>query len=235
MVERLGVIAFNVVATMGVMLFVWLIMGKRQLGEMTAFDFAVAITAGTVAGVGIIDPHIEFGRILAALGLIGMTQVAINWLFLKYRDVYINLISEPTVLVEDGQIIKDNLRKVRFTLEMLLQLLRGKDVFDITEVELAVLETTGRLSVLKKAEFLPLKPIQVNVSVAANSILHPVIMEGKLQEKALRALGCSKAQIEALRRQYQDRLDEVFIAFMDKDRRIHVIKNSVNDKKTVIH
>jgi len=230
MVDKLGTIAFNVVATMGVMLFIWLMMGKRQLGELTALDFAVSITAGTVAGAGIADPHVELGQVLVALGLLGTVQITISWACLKYRAAYTNMSLEPTVLVEDGQIIKANLQKVHITLGTLLQLLREKEVFDITEVELAILESTGKLSVLKKAEFSPLKPIQVNVSVAANSILHPVIMEGKLQEKSLRTLGCSEAQIEALRWQYQDRLGEVFVVFMDKEHRIHVVKNSVSEK-----
>ncbi|MBP2652146.1 MAG: hypothetical protein H6Q74_2971 [Firmicutes bacterium] len=234
-VKDLGGLVFTVVATMTVLIAAWSVMGKRHVGEMSAADFAVSVTAGTVAGVGIADSRIEVGRVLIALGLLGLVQLVLSWISLKSRSVYKKIGAESVVLIEDGQIIKANLRKVRLTIEMLLQLLREKGVFDITEVELAVLEATGRLSVLKKAEFLPLKPSQVDICVAGNSILYPVIVEGKLEEKALSGLGCTEEQIKALRRQCNDTIDEIFVAFMDKNHRIHVVKEGVKEKGTFLH
>lgn len=233
--EKLGVIAFSVFATMTVLLVVWLVMGKRQLGELTPFDFAVSITAGTVAGAGIADPRIELGHTLVALILLGLLQVALSFLSVKFRAVYNKMSNEPTVLVENGQIIKKNLWEVRLTAEMLLQLLREKDVFDITEVELAVLEPHGKLSVLKKAEYLPLTPSSVKLSVAPNKILLPVILEGELQEEVLKKMGFSDGQIATFKEQHKDSLHDVFIAFMDKNQQLHIIKEGVEESGTFLH
>jgi uncharacterized membrane protein YcaP (DUF421 family) len=233
--EQLGVIAFTIVSIMGVMLIVWLAMGKRQLGELTPLDFAVSITAGTVAGAGIADPRIELGRTIVALVLLGVLQVSISVLSVKYRAVYNRLSSEPVVLVENGQMIKMNLRKVRMTAEMLLQLLREKDVFDITEVELAVLESHGKLSVLKKAEYLPLTPSCVKLNVSPNKIPLPVILEGELQEEVLKKMGFSEDQIAAFKEQYKDRLHEVFIAFMDKNQQLYIVREGVQESGTFLH
>jgi uncharacterized membrane protein YcaP (DUF421 family) len=233
--ERVGVIAFDVLATMVVLLAIWLAMGHRQMGTLTPFDFIVSITAGTVAGAGIVDPRIELGDIIVTLTLIGAAQVAFSWLSVKFRGVYKRSSPAPAVLVENGQIIKANLRKVRLTAEMLLQLLRGKSVFDITEVEVAVLEPNGRLSVLKRAEFLPLTPNSVNLAVAPNKILLPVILDGQLQEDILMKMGFSEEQILEFRRQYRDRLNEVFVAFMDKDGQLHIIKEGVREQGTFLH
>ncbi|MBP2645653.1 MAG: hypothetical protein H6Q75_1093 [Firmicutes bacterium] len=220
----LGNIAFSVVATLSFMIAIWLVMGKRHLGELTAVDFVVSVTAGTVAGAGIADSRIELGRVLVALALLALFQVALSWVSVKSRGMYKNLTSEPVVVVENGQIIKERLCKVRITVETVLQLLREKDVFDITEVELAVLEPNGRLSVLKKSEYLPIKPCQVNLTVAANRILFPVIIEKQIDEQTLRSLGFSDAQIGILKSQY-NALEEVFVAFMDKEHQVHIVKD----------
>ncbi|HMM23126.1 MAG TPA: DUF421 domain-containing protein [Selenomonadales bacterium] len=233
--EKLGTITFTVLVVMAVLLGTWLAMGKRQIGEMTPFDFGISITAGTVAGAGIVDPRIEVAQVVIALVVLGLLQIAVSWLTLKSRPLYCRLNFEPTVVVENGQFIKANLRKARITAEMLLQLLREKDVFDICEVELAILEPTGKLSVLKKAEFLPVTPSQLRVEVAPNKVLVPVIMEGELQEQVLQKLGFTERQIADFRDQYGDRLNEVFVAFMDKSRQMHVVKEDVSETGTFLH
>lgn len=233
--DNLGTLAFTVVATMAVLVAVWLVAGKRQMADMTPLDFALSITAGTVAGASIADPRIGLGHALVALVLLGLVQVAVSWVSMKHRWVFKRLNYAPAVVVEDGQIIKANLRGARLTAEMLLQLLREKEVFDITEVELAVLEPTGRLSVLKKAEFLPLTASRLGRQVAPNRVLVPVVLEGELQEATLAKLGFTAAQVEAFRERYGARLDDVFVAFMDKQGQMHVVREDVAENGSFLH
>ncbi len=232
---ELGSIAFTVLATMAVLVAVLLVAGKRQMADLTPVDFALSITAGTVAGASIADPRISMGHALVALVLLGVIQVAVSWISLKYRGVYRRLNYSPAVVVENGQIIKANLRGARLTAEMLLQLLREKDVFDITEVELAVLEPTGRLSVLKKAEYLPVTASRLGQKVSPNRVLVPVVLEGKLQEESLAKLGFSAGQIDDLRGSYGARLEDVFIALMDRDGQMHVIREDVTENGSFLH
>jgi uncharacterized membrane protein YcaP (DUF421 family) len=234
-VENLGSIAFSVLATMTVLTAVWLVLGKRQMADLTPVDFALTITAGTVAGAGIADPSLGLGHTLTALALLGAVQVVFCRVSLKYRGVYTRLSHAPAVVVENGQIIKANLRGARLTAEMLLQLLREKDVFDITEVELAILEPTGRLSVLKKAEYLPITASRLGQKVSPNRVLVPVVLEGELQEQSLAKLGFSAGQIEDFRGRYGERLEDVFIALMDGDGQMHVIREDVKESGSFLH
>lgn len=231
----LGSILFTVMATMAVLLGIWLVSGKRQMGELTPLDFAVSVTAGTVAGASIADPRIELSHSLVSLVCLGLLQIAFSWLTMKYRAVYSRMNYEPTVVVENGQMIKANLRQARLTAELLLQLLREKDVFDITEVELAVFEASGKLSVLKKAEAQPLTASRLGYTVAPNRLLLPVVLEGELQEATLRRLGFTAAEIERLRAEYASRLDGVYVAFMDKERQLHVVKEDVTAESPLVH
>ncbi|MDF2568881.1 MAG: hypothetical protein K0R55_485 [Sporomusa sp.] len=233
--ETLGITLFRVAAGMGVLLIIMLTIGRRQLGELSSFDFLTSITIGAVAGALIVDHRIDLVSSLIALLALGGMQLFFGWLSIKVRSFNHKLNFKPLVMVENGQIIKESLRKVHMPVETLLQLLRDKDVFDITIVELAVLEPHGKLSVLKKAEHLPLTPSQVNFAVNPNSILVPVILEGKLQENALADMGFSSRQIEEFHRQHQDSIHNVFIAFMDQNKRLHVINDDAREQNVFLH
>jgi len=222
-VDELGAIFFRVTATVVVLVAVWLATGKRRLADLTPLDLGLSVIAGTVAGAGIADLRIGMGRTVAALALLGLIQIGASRLSGKHRGSFTRLNYRPVALVENGRIIKANLRRAGMTAETLLQLLREKDVFDITTVELAVLEPTGKLSVLKKAEFLPVTASSLGQKAAPNRILVPVVLEGELQERTLANLGFSPAEVENFRRQYGDRLENVFIALMDKAGQIHVV------------
>lgn len=233
--ETLGITLFRVVAGMGVLFIMMLVTGRRQLGEFSSFDFITSLTIGAVAGSLIVDHQTELVSSLIALVALGGLQLFFGWLSIKIRPINYKLNFKPLLLVENGQIIKKNLRRVHMPVEILLQLLRERDVFDITTVELAVLEPHGRVSVLIKAEHMPLTPGQVNFSVSPNNILVPVILEGKLQEAALAKMGLSAQQIEEFRRLHQDTIHNVFIAFMDQNKQLHVIHDDVREQGVFLH
>lgn len=233
--ETLGITLFRVVAGMGVLFIIMLAIGRRQLGEFSSFDFITSLTIGAVAGSLIVDHQTELVSSLIALMALGGLQLLFGWLSIKIRPLNHRLNFKPLILVENGQIIKKNLRRVHMPVETLLQLLRERDVFDITTVELAVLEPHGRVSVLKKAEHMPLTPGQVNLSVSPNSILVPVILEGKLQEEALTKMGFSAKQIEEFRLLHQDSIHNVFIAFMDQHKKLYVIHDDVREEGVFLH
>lgn len=225
--ETLGETLFHLFATIAVLIIVWMLMGKRQLGELSPVDFSISIAAGTVAGSTIADPRIAVGHALLALVLLGLIQFAVSRLSICFRTVHNAVSFEPTVLVENGQVIKKNLRKIRMPVEMVLQLLREKGVFDIREVEVAIFEPHGKLSVLKKADRLPLNASQLQMAVAPNKIIVPVVIEGQLQKEMLKKMGFSQDQIEEFHAQHERELQDVFIAFMDKNRELYIVKDDV--------
>ena len=227
--EDLGTILFRIIASIGVMMIIWLRIGQRQVGELNPADLIITIMIGSVAGTAIADTKVDLGGSLITIALLTIIQVVLQWCIIKYRVVCKKVHYDPLVMIENGQIIKENLRKARLPVETLMYLLRDKDVFDITEVELAILEPSGRLSVLKKAECQPVTPEQLNLEIKPNRILVPVIVEGQLQDEVLSGLGFSREQIEQFRQQYGGQLENVFVACMDRDHNIHVIPEDVHE------
>lgn len=233
--DKVGAVSFHVLITMSALLLISISMGKRHLGELSPLDFIVSITIGAVAGASIAVPESDLVGTLVAILLLGLFQITVSWITLKSRKLQHKVSLTPTVLVENGAIIKKSLKKVRIPIEMLLQMLREKEIFDINEVELAIFEPQGKLSVLKKPEYQPLKPHQLNIAAAPNQILTPVILEGELQTDVLKQMGFSVEQIDEFREQNKDRLDNVFVAFMDKNRKLYVINDNVQTNDVFLH
>ncbi|MDD4601914.1 hypothetical protein SDC9_13950 [bioreactor metagenome] len=229
--QTVGVTIFHILVAVGALLSVSLFLGKRQIGELSQLEFILLITIGTVAGAGVVDPRIGSATMVISIVLLGFIQYALSWMTMKsWKRRQHKIALQPTVLIENGAIIKKNLEELKLPLEKLLGLLREKEVFNINEIQLAILETHGKISILKKPEFQPLKPHQVNVLAAENKILTPIIMEGKIQVKNLQKLGFTSGQIEEFRDQYHDQLDHVFIAFMDPQHQLYVINDDVQEK-----
>ena len=129
------------------------LLGKQQLGQITFFDYILGITIGSFAATLTIDlsssawPHWIGIFTWIILGVI-LQKISLKS---KKASHYIN--DEPTIVIHDGKIMGDNLKSSKFTFDELLQQLRLKDIFDVNEVKLALIETNGKLSVLKTDQF----------------------------------------------------------------------------------
>lgn len=230
--QTVGITLFHITVTMAVLFVLSLLMGKRKIGEFNQFDFIVTITMGIVAGFGIVYPHMDLATVVISMILIGLIQYLVRILTIKIRKnckLQSKNMCEPVVLIENGKIIKAGLTKAQLSLETVFGLMREKGIFDINEVELAILESHGKLSVLKKAEYRPLTAMQINLAVPPNKILTPVIIEGKLQFKNLEYLGFSVKQVKKMQNQYKDSLENILVAFMDQNHRVYIINKDVQE------
>jgi len=212
---------YNVVSK-SVIIFILLItltrlIGKKLLSQMTFFDFVTGITIGTIAGAFVttevrgfyvlISPVI-FTILVILTGILSLTSVRARKL----------LEGEPLVLIENGKILEKNLRKIRYNVDDLLMQLRVKGVFDLGEVEFAVLESHGQLSVLKKTQNLPVTPKDLNLSTNYKGLSSEIIRDGKIVKENLKQNSLS---IDWLRSELSSRnineVDEVFLATLGTD------------------
>lgn len=131
-------------------------MGRKLISQMTFFDFTVGITAGTITGVVALGNINSFVYSAAALIIFALLAIASSYLHIKSFNARKVLTSEPVVLISQGQMVEENMKKCRVTINELMMLLREKSVFNAADVEFAVLETDGILSVLPKSEKQPL-------------------------------------------------------------------------------
>lgn len=151
------------------------LMGKKQISQLTFFDYIVGISIGSIAAAVSVDRRVSLFN--GIVSMIVWTALPIIFSFISVHSMSFRrmLDGTPTILIQNGKIMEKNLRKLKFTVNDLLEELRIKDIFNIAEVEFAILETSGKLSVLKKSPDQP--------AVFAN-----VIIDGKLMKENLKQI-----------------------------------------------
>ncbi|WP_245251137.1 DUF421 domain-containing protein [Paenibacillus turicensis] len=125
-------------------------LGKQTLSNMNFHDFVTAVIMGAIAANLAFNEKMEVTHLLISLIVFTGTSYLLSKLNLRSRKIRLLAEGSPTVLIEGGKVLEQNLSKNKITLDSLNQALRQKEVFDINEVEYALLEVNGQVSVMKK-------------------------------------------------------------------------------------
>ncbi|XKG86932.1 DUF421 domain-containing protein [Sutcliffiella horikoshii] len=216
-------VIFRIITILPLMLIVTLYMGKRSIGELPVFDFLVILTLGSVVGADIADPNVHHLPTVGAIIAIALLQKFIAWWKIKNHKVGRLLSFEPTLVIYEGQFHIKNMRRVSYSIDNILQMLREKNVFQIKDVHFALIEANGELSVKLKPEKEPVKMEDVQVALPKPSIEYTVIMDGRVQQKALDFLGLDEAWLrkELLKKDIAN-IQDVFYGALSEDRNLHV-------------
>lgn len=181
------IVFLRIISIMSLLLVINLILtGKRLIGEMPIFDFLVIIAMGAIVGADIADPKIHHLPTAFAIVVLALFQFVVNKLVLSNRKFERLITFEPTLVIDNGTFLVNNMKKIRYTLDEVLMMLREKDIFNLAEIQYAIIEANGRITVLKKAEALPLTPKDMELQVVNKEIPIVAIIEGKLDEKSLK-------------------------------------------------
>ncbi|MDK2820475.1 MAG: hypothetical protein PWP31_440 [Clostridia bacterium] len=162
-------------------LFYTRILGKQQIGQLTLFEYVSGITLGSIAANLATDiaPGSTWFHFLALTLFAFLTWIS-GYVSLVNRPVRKLIAGEPTVVIHNGKILEDNMKKMRYNHDELAMQLRAKDVFDIADVEYAILEPTGTLSVLLKSQKRPLTPSDIKVSTNYEGLPTELIVDKEI-------------------------------------------------------
>lgn len=190
---------FIVIRSLGaiVALFIFTrILGKRQISQLTFFEYITGITIGDLAGFISTDVQNNYLHGLVAMLIWFIVPYSIEWLVLKNRKVRMAVDGQERALIKEGKVLEDNLKKERFTVDELLESLRNKNVFNVREVEFAVLENSGELSVLLKPEHRPLTPKDLGIRKVSEREPQAVILDGEIIDKSLADSGYTREWLQ---------------------------------------
>lgn len=180
------------IAFFTLLLFVRL-MGKQQVAQLTFFDYIVGITIGSIASS--LSVAVNENTLATLVGMGTWTVMAILLACLGLRNVWIRKIvdGEPTVVIENGKILDKNLKRIRIPTDQLLSELRSQGVFSVSDVEFAMFEPGGKMSIQKKSQKQPVTPGDLNIPTQYDGLPTVLIMDGTVLDDALRSLNLSKA------------------------------------------
>ncbi len=205
------------------LLFMARIMGKKQLSQVTFFDYCVGITIGSIAASMSVDQNIKISNGLMALIIWGLFPLILAFAGLKSKTILQLTDGKPSIIIENGEVNEKNLKKNQMAIDELMLLLREKNIFKLSDVEMAVLETNGQLSVMQKAEQQSVTPSTLGMKVEEEYGPTVVIMDGKLLEKGLLALGYSKGWLQdEIKKQGVQDIEDVFLAQLDSKGNVYV-------------
>ncbi|TKH46890.1 hypothetical protein C1I60_01215 [Paenibacillus terrae] len=199
------------------------ILGKQTLSNMNFHEFVTAVILGAMAANFAFNEKIEVVHLLIALSVFTITSYVLAKLFLKFRNFKMWTEGTPTVLIEGGFILEDNLKKNNMTLDSLNQQLREKDIFNIEEVEYALLEINGKLSAQKKKELqaVTLKDLQLNAGNAAQFPIELVI-DGQLLHGNLNSNHIPETWLLSQLKARGKKLEDVFYAVKGSNGQLYV-------------
>jgi uncharacterized membrane protein YcaP (DUF421 family) len=205
-------ILFRSITSLLILLLIAKVLGKQTLSNMTFLDFVTSITLGAIAANYAFNLQLEWSLLLLALISISVTSFLLSMVSLHSHKLRMWISGSPTVLIERGKILENNMKKLRYTLDSLDQSLREKEIFDIDEVEYAVLEDNGKLSVLRKDEYRFV--IKKDMRLRPNTLSFPVelIMDGQMMEEELTKNGMTKEWLEGELTKKGKQIADVFYA-----------------------
>ena len=222
LIKELFILTGRIITILPLMLVITFIMGKRSIAELPVFDFLIIIIAGAVVGADIADPEIKHIHTAVAIVVIGFFHVIISKLKIKFRKFGHAITFEPTIVIQDGKFVVSNLRRIRYSIDNIMQLLREKEVFNIDDVYIAIIESNGNISALKKPNKTEITIEDLNLKKDFSSLSYPVIIEGVVYKDVLIKLNLTEEWLnEELIKIGVKSIEEIFFASVDSKNILH--------------
>lgn len=206
-------------------------LGKKRQNQLNIFDYVTAFVMSSLVAITILDTKINVFASIAAVFIWMIVPFATDILSLKSKRFRDLLQGKSTVIIQEGKIMEDNLKKERMTTDDLLYHLREKDIFKAADVEFAVLEPTGKMSLMPKSEVAPLTKADYYPVTPPQVLVHTVIMDGEVLLEPLSELGRSPAWLELQLEKMHVTKENVFLGQVDGDGQLTV--DLYDDKLTV--
>lgn len=166
-------------------------MGKRQIGQLQPFELVITIIIAELVVIPMQDKDVPLVEGLVPVFALLLLQYGVSLLLMKSEGVRAVVCGVPSVLVHNGRIVEQELHRLRYNLSDLLEQLRVKGLPNLADVEFAILETNGELSVIPKSQKRPVQPQDLEISTDYEGLPLPLILDGKVKAGAL-----EKAQLD---------------------------------------
>ena len=208
------------------------LMGKRQIGDMQPNELVVTLLISEIAAIPLQDTSQPILNGVVAIFVLVILEIIISVMSMKSMFVRKIMSGNSAIVIKNGVIDQEVMKKVRMTVLDLIELLRGQNIFDISTVAYAVLEVNGDLSVLLKSSEQPATAGDLNIKEEPSALPLPVISDGKIIKDSLTALQITKADIDKILKKNKTSVENVFLMTFDRYDNICIAnkKNSKSEK-----
>lgn len=226
------VVFFRTLILYSLVVIVMRIMGKRQIGQLQPFELVIAIMISDLAAVPMQNTGIPLVNGIVPIITLLATQLLISLLSIKSIRARAVICGKPTILIEKGKINESALRKELYTINDLLEQLRIINYPNIADIEYAILETSGQISVIPKSQKRPLNPEDMDIKTDYEGISIDLIIDGRILSDNLTKAGKDRSWLlRELRKQQYDKPEKIFYACIDPSGKLHIQPTIEGGKK----
>lgn len=193
------------------------IMGHKQMAQLDFFDYITGITIGSIAAELATELESPWKPLVAMIiyGLVALGLTILAHKFPKTRK-YVN--GTPTIVMDNGKLYRKNMKKAKLELSEFMVLCRQEGYFNINDIETAVFEYNGRITILPKSKKRPLTPEDMNITPEKAEICTEIIMDGRILHENLKRLGLDLTWLDKqLKKQKYDNAKEIYLGICDKN------------------
>ena len=202
-------------------------MGKRQIGEVQISEFIITIMLSEIAATPILDHSVPLLHAIAAIVLLLSVELLISYLLIKSSRLKRLICGTPSILIRRGELIQKELKKNRVDIAELFSELRQKGYSALSEINYAILEENGQLSVFPYAANAPATPETLSLTPDETGIDHLCVADGKILEDSLSLINWTEEQLQKELRRRDLRLSDIFILTINDKNDLHIITKTL--------
>jgi uncharacterized membrane protein YcaP (DUF421 family) len=215
-------VALRTLLAVAILFIMTKLLGKRQVSQLSLFEYITGITMGSLAAYISLDVQASWYLGVVSLIVWVAVSLGIEFLQIKSKAARDLIDSKATVLIKDGKILEDNLKKERLTTDELMEQLRSRNVFRAADVEFAIMEPSGDINVLLTKENQPLTAKHLGIKVAPEQEPQAVIMDGKVMNEPLSTMGLNREWLDTELETIGVAIENVFLGQVDSYGQLYV-------------
>ena len=205
------------------------LLGKRQIGELEASELVTALLLSEVASLPITNPELPFAFALIPISTIVAIEVILSFVLVKLPALKNVVSARPSVVISEGKLIQSELKKQRISTDELICALRQAGTSDISEVNYAIVEENGKLTVIPKVDSRPLTAKDLGITLNENGLMHIIISDGHIDAHGLQTVGKTVSWLHSYLKKRSLSTTDVFLMLSDDAGNISIIRKE--DKK----
>ncbi|MFA5603777.1 MAG: DUF421 domain-containing protein [Bacilli bacterium] len=202
-------------------------LGKKQVSQLSLFDYVIGISIGNFAAEMTINLESHYLNGILAVVVFGVMAYLVSYATLKSIKLRRFFMGTPTIMIQNGKLLEKNMVKVKLDINDLLEECRGKGYFDISEIEYAIMEVNGTLSILPKGKYKPLVIGDMNFPVQKQGLCANIIIDGKLMNNNLKTVQKNEEWLlKELKKQGYYNYEKILLATVDVDNKLVVYERN---------
>lgn len=207
------------------------IMGKKQISQLSLFDYVIGISIGNFTAEMTMNLNEQYLTGVVAIIVFGLVSYIVSIITMKSIKLRRIIIGVPTIIIQNGKIIEKSLKDVKLDVNDFLEECRGQGYFDLSQIEYAIMEANGKVSIMPKSEYKPLTPLDMKLTVEKEGLCANVVIDGNIMEENIKNMHKTDKWVrKELKLQGYKDLNNILLATLDINDKIVVYEKNKSVK-----